>query len=201
MPPTPLKATARTWPRFPLLVKMMMVAVRVPSACGVNKTVTVSLLPASRVKDRDPLMLKSLALLPASSMLVTLTVVPPVLLMVSGRLALVLSGWFWKVSEAGTAIPVPVEPVPLPDNVTVCAVPPLLSVMVKLAAREPAVVGVNVTGMVAVPPLAKTVMGTIAVVEKSPLFAPENVRDVICTAAVPELVMVTGDGALLLATA
>src|SRR6202008_4354483 len=131
------------------------------------------LLPGSRVKDRDPLMLKSLELTPASNMLVALTVGPPVLLMVNGMLAVVFSAWFWKVSEAGSETPVPVGPVALPDKATVCAVPPLLSVMVKVAARDPEAVGVNVTGMVAVPPLAKTVRGAIAVVEKSPLLAPE----------------------------
>ena len=90
---------------------------------------------------------------------------------------------------------------PLPDKATVCALPPLLSAMVKLAAREPAAVGVNITGMAAVPPLAKTVTGATAVVEKSPPLAPENARDVICTAAVPEFVTVTADGALPLPTA
>lgn len=195
----PFKVTA--WAVPPLLSKMMIVAVRGPSACGVNRTLTVLLLPGRRLKVREPLMLKSPALVPASSMPVTLTVVPPVLLTVSGRLAVVFRAWFGKLSEAGTVIPVPGGLVPLPDKATTCALPPLLSVMVKVALREPAAVGVNVTGIVAVAPFAKTVTGAMAVVEKSPLLAPENVRAVICTAEVPELVTVTGDGALPLPTA
>jgi hypothetical protein len=51
--------------------------------------------------------------------------------------------------------------------------------MFSVAERGPAAPGVNFTGMVAVPPLAATVMGAEAVVEKSLGFVPVKVSDVI----------------------
>jgi hypothetical protein len=72
--------------------------------------------------------------------------------------------------------------------------------MVKVAERAPLPVGVKVTGIVTVPPLAATVSGTVAPTEKSPLFVPDKVRAVICTAEVVALVTVIGDAVLLLPT-
>lgn len=92
LPPMPFRVTA--WAAPPLLSRMMMVAARGPSASGVNRTLTLALPPGNSVKDREPLMLKSPLLAPASSMPVTLTAAPPVLLTVSGRLAVVFSAWF-----------------------------------------------------------------------------------------------------------
>lgn len=195
--PVPKSDTVRA---VTLVLLMISVALRGPCACGVNNTLTGTLAPDGTLKDRAPPTLKSLELRPASNMPVTLTVALLLLLTVTGRLAVTFSPWFWKSSEVGlTKTPVPV--VVFPDKLTVCELPPLLSAIVKLAARDPAAVGVNVTGMIAVPPLAATVMGAVAVVEKSPALLPENVRAVTCTAVAPALVTVTGNGALLPLTA
>lgn len=193
--PVPASDTASVVP--PVLL-MINVALRAPCACGVNTTLTGTLPPGGTLKERAPLTLKSLALRPAISMPVTLTVVLVLLLTVTGRLAVTLRPWFPKLSEVGLMeTPEPVV-VPLPDKGIVCWLPPLLSAMTKLAARAPAAVGVKVTGMVAEPPLAWSVMGAVAVVEKSPALLPENVTAVICTTVVPELDTVTIKGVLLL---
>lgn len=182
----------------PLVLLMINVALRAPCACGLNATLTGALPPGGTLKERGPLMLKSLALRPASSMPVTFTVVLVLLLIVTGRLAVTLTPWLPKLSEVGlTETPEPVV-VPLPDREIVCRLPPLLSAMTKLAARAPAAAGVKVTGMVAEPPLACSVMGAVAVVEKSAALLPENVTAVICTTVVLELDTVTGTGVLLL---
>jgi hypothetical protein len=85
---------------------------------------------------------------------------------------------------------------PLPDNATVCAFPPPLSKIVSVADRDPVVVGVNLTGILAIPPPADTVIGVTAVVEKSPGLFPVKVSEVICTDVPPVFVTVTDEGEL-----
>ena len=72
-----------------------------------------------------------------------------------------------------------------------------------MAVRVPAAVGEKTTGMLAVPPLARTLRGVAGVGRvkpaakpKSPGLVPLKARAVICKAAVPELVTVKGRGAL-----
>ena len=72
---------------------------------------------------------------------------------------------------------------PVPDNATVCGLPPPSSVTDKVAARAPVADGVNVTAIVHFP-FAPTVPHVL-LSEKSFALAPPIENPVTCTAVVP----------------
>jgi hypothetical protein len=73
-------------------------------------------------------------------------------------------------------------------------------VIVIIAERAPVAAGVNLTGMVTVPPLAGTDTGVNVVVEKSPAFVPLKLTEIICMAEAVLFVTVTAEGALAIPT-
>jgi hypothetical protein len=83
---------------------------------------------------------------------------------------------------------------PLPVSVTVCGLPEALSVSVSVPVRAPLAVGVNVTLIVQLPPAAivEGESGQLFVCAKSPVLA----MPVINKGPVPEFVIITGWGAL-----
>jgi len=84
-------------------------------------------------------------------------------------------------------------PVPVPLRVTVCGLPVALSATESVAVRAPLVVGVNVTVMEQVPPLAATfelVEQVLVEMAKSPLFVPVIEMLLNVSAPVPLLVSV-----------
>jgi hypothetical protein len=121
--------------------------------------------------------------------------------MVAGTgLLVVFTGWLGKLIVAGvTLMPAGVF-VPFPDNETLCAMPPLSSAIVMVAERAPIAAGVNLTGMVRVPPFAATETGVDAVVEKSLPFGPVKFTEMICIAEAVLFVTVISDAALAIPT-
>src|SRR5713226_7348650 len=92
---------------------------------------------------------------------------------------------------------IPVTPVPLRD--TVCGLLAALSVIVTLALRLPAAVGVKVTLMLQ-EALTPKLAGQLLVWAKSPAFVPVTVILAMLSVTVPLLVSVTGCAELLVPT-
>lgn len=90
--------------------------------------------------------------------------------------------------------------VPVPVKLTVWGLPLALSVMLRVAVRDPLAAGAKVTLIVQLPP-ATTELPHVFVWAKSPTFVPLKVRVVTLKAALPELVRVTACAALLEPTA
>jgi len=82
----------------------------------------------------------------------------------------------------------------VPVKLTVCGVLDALSAIFIEAALDPALVGLNVTVIMQLPPLG-TEAPQVFVCPKSLAFSPEIVIPVIVSAAVPEFVSVTFWGA------
>ena len=91
----------------------------------------------------------------------------------------------------------PVTPVPLTG--TVCGLPAASSATATLALRLSAAVGVKVTRMVQ-KALAASVLGQLLLSEKSPLLVPLSPMPVMVRAALPLLIRVTVDAALVVLT-
>src|SRR5437762_11939129 len=90
---------------------------------------------------------------------------------------------------------------PFPVRLTVCGLPPPLSVMVKVPVRAPATVGVNVTLIVQVfdPAVAGKVVGLIGQAVAPVLVSaksPDAAMELIVSAAFPVFVSVTVCAAL-----
>ena len=88
--------------------------------------------------------------------------------------------------------------VPVPVAVSVCGLPAALSVMVSVALRAPAAVGLKVTLKVQLAPAA-SVAGSVPQVfvwAKSPAFAPPMVMLLMVSVPVPGFVSVTFCAAL-----
>jgi len=79
---------------------------------------------------------------------------------------------------------------PVPLKLTVCGLLLALSVMVRVALREPAAAGVKVTVIGQLPPDA-TLAPQVFVWEKSPMFVPVMVMPEMASVAVPVLLSVT----------
>ena len=85
---------------------------------------------------------------------------------------------------------------PVPVSVTVCGLLGALSVIVRVAVRAEAALGVNVMLIPAVPPFLGAVIGRVVVTAKSDAFAPLRDAAVMVQSAVPLLVTVMAIGAL-----
>jgi len=91
-----------------------------------------------------------------------------------------------------------VKSVPVPVRLTVCGLPPALSVMVKFPVRAPAAVGVNVTLIVQVfdPAVAGKVAGQAVAPVLVSAKSPDAAMELIVSAAFPVFVSVTVCAAL-----
>lgn len=166
-------------------------AERVVLALGANITFTTTDWPWDRENGVfTPVTRKSLALSPTSSRLKTCTVVVPLFAIVTGTgLLVVPTACVGKAIEDGVTENPGGVLTPVPDSVTGCELPPVLSETVIVAVRDPIADGVNLTGMLTEVP-AFTVMGAIDVVEKSLKFVPDSAKPVICAELPPEFVTV-----------
>jgi hypothetical protein len=182
--PPPLKATVCGDPLA--LSVIVSVPMREPAAIGVKVTEIVQLVPVAKLgphvlvsaKSPDAVMdvMVRAAVLELDSVTVCAALVVP-------------SIWEAKVRLVGESITpgaVTIATVPVPFKAAVCGEPLALSVMVRVPVRAPVAVGVKVTEMEQVPPIAR-VEPQVWVCAKS----PEAAIEVILSAAVPELVSVT----------
>src|SRR2546425_7151624 len=136
---------------------MVTVAARPPVAAGVNVTVKAQLADAATGPPArghgatpEPAIAKSPGFEPARAMLVMLRVAVPLLVRVTVCAGLVvLRRWSPKARLVGAKVTAGTMPVPASD--TDCGLPGASSVMVTVAVRAPAAVGVNlrVTGQLA----------------------------------------------------
>ena len=79
----------------------------------------------------------------------------------------------------------------MPERLTVCGLPLVLSVMLSVAVRRPEAEGVNVTSIVQLPPAGTELPQVSAVSAKSLALAPVGTRLVMLNVALPLLVRVT----------
>jgi hypothetical protein len=113
----------------------------------------------------------------------------PVLLIVTVNGTLVVPiTWLPKFRLVGERLTVNVAPVPV--RLMVCGLPAALSVIVTLAVRLPLAVGVKVTLMVQLAPVARE-LPHVFVCTKSPLLVPVIAMLVRLTAVLPVLAKVT----------
>jgi hypothetical protein len=185
---------------FPASSVMVMEAVLVPVAVGLNVTLIVQFAPAARLAPQVFVCEKSPLFVPLMAMPEPLkvSVAFPVFVNVTFCEALVVpTGWPVNVRLAEDKPTT--GAIPVPDNKTLCGLPPALSVMVMLAARLPVAVGLKVTLMEQFAPAA-TLAPHVFVCEKSPLFVPVMAMLEIVNVAVPVLVSVTICTALLMPT-
>src|SRR3954462_8387835 len=91
---------------------------------------------------------------------------------------------------------------PVPVTATTCGLPGASSTMLRLAVRAPPTVGRKVTSVPQVAPAASVAgaTGQLLVAVKSPALGPFMPMRVMVRAALPVLVSVTVDGALVDAT-
>lgn len=181
--PPPLKATVCGEPVT--LSVIVTVPVRVPAAVGVKVTEIVQLPPAATLDPQFCVSAKSTD----AVMEVTDRAAVPGLVSVTVWAALVvpsLCGAKVRLAgESATAGAVTRETAPVPLRTTIWGEPLALSVNVSVPVRVPATMGVNVTAIVHLAPIA-TLMPQVSVCAKS----PEVAIVVTAKAAVPELVKV-----------
>jgi hypothetical protein len=170
----------------PLALSVIVsVPVRFPVAVGVKVTEMAHVAPVATLlphvcvsaKSPDVLMdvMESAAVPEFVSVMVCATLVEPSVCEAKVRL----------VGESVTAGAATAGGVPVPLKATVCGESPALSVIVSVPVRLPAAVGVKVTEMVHVAPVA-TLLSHVCGSAKS----PDALIDVIASAAVPEFVSV-----------
>lgn len=102
-----------------------------------------------------------------------------------------------KVSEFGTRVGS--GPSPVPTSAPDCGLPGAVSLIDRLAIREPAAVGANVTFTVQLPPTPNELL-QVLVWEKSELFVPIMPILLILKAAFPVFTSMIAEGVLLLPT-
>lgn len=171
---------------LPALSVIVTVPVRAPAAVGVKVTEIVQLPPSARLAPQLCVSAKSpdavievitRAAVPESvSVTVWAALVVPSICEAKERL----------VGESVTAGAATTGGVPVPLKATVCGEPLALSVIVSAPVRLPAAVGVKVTEMVHVAPVA-TLLPHVCASAKS----PDALMEVIESAAVPAFVSVT----------
>jgi hypothetical protein len=169
---------------------MLSVAVRCPTAEGVNATPIVQSPPAAtKLPQVSAMSAKSLALAPVTATLVMVNAALPPLVKVTVCAALVtLTDPFPKERLLGETLADATPPVP--ESPTVCGLPLALSAMLTEAARLPLAEGVNVTLTVQFPPPA-TELPQLLLCAKSLTFVPVNPRLAMVNAALPLFVSVT----------
>src|SRR5947209_3517400 len=176
---------------------MVTVAVRALAAVGVNVRLRRQLAPATTVAPFVQVvpaaMAKSPGFEPARAMLVMLRVAVPLLVRVTVCTGLVvLRRWSPKARLVGAKVTAGAMPVPASD--TDCGLLAASSVMVTVAVRALAAVGVNVTFFPYPTPfrsVAPFVQVVPAAMAKSPGFKPARAMLVMLRVAVPLLVRVT----------
>src|SRR5437870_2723503 len=176
---------------------MVTVAVRALAAVGVNVRLRRQLAPATTVAPFVQVvpaaMAKSPGFKPARAMLVMLRVAVPLLVRVTVCTGLVvLRRWSPKARLVGAKVTAGAMPVPASD--TDCGLPGASSVMVTVAVRALAAVGVNVRLIRQLAPattVAPFVQVVPAAMAKSPGFEPARAMLVMLRVAVPLLVRVT----------
>src|SRR3989449_32155 len=176
---------------------MVTVAVRALAAVGVNVRLRRQLAPAATVAPFVQVvpaaMAKSPGFEPARAMLVMLRVGVTLLVRVTGGTGLVvLRCWSPKARLVGAKVTAGTMPVPASD--TDCGLPGASSVMVTVAVRALAAVGVNVRLRRQLAPattVAPFVQVVPAAMAKSPGFKPARAMLVMLRVAVPLLVRVT----------
>lgn len=136
-----------------------------PAAVGVNTTLKLVLCPAARVIGTvTPVRVNPLPLTPTCEIV---TLVPPVLVIVSDRDWLLPTVTLPKLKLVGLAPSVP-GVTPVPDSVIVSVGFDALEIMVTLPLALPATVGVNVTLKVALCPAAR-VTGAVMPLSANPV--------------------------------
>src|SRR5207302_790932 len=179
---------------------MVSVAVRAPVAAGVNVTVKAQLADAATGPPArghgatpEPATAKSPGFEPARAMLVMLRVAVPLLVRVTVCTGLVvLRRWSPKARLVGAKVTAGTIPVPASD--TNCGLPGASPVMVTVAVRALAAVGVHVRLTRQLAPattVAPFVQAVPAAMAKSPGFEPARAMLVMLRVAVPLLVRVT----------
>ena len=160
-----------------------------PAAVGVKVTLIVQLLPAAKPAGQLLVAAKS----PEAAMLVMSKAALPTLLSVTVCTALVVPTGreVAKVKLRGAKVTLGLV-MPLPLSVIVCGLLPALSVRVMEPTALPVVVGVKVTLMVQIPPVATDepqvlvcAKGAVAVIEpRLRVAVPLFVTVTVCTALV-----------------
>src|SRR5437870_2028502 len=176
---------------------MVNVAVSALAAVGVDVRLTSKLAPATTVAPFVQVvpaaMAKSPGFKPARAMLVMLRVAVPLLVRVTVCTGLVvLRRWSPKARLVGAKVTAGTIPVPARD--TDCGLPGASSVMVTVAVRALAAVGVNVRLTRQLAPattVAPFVQVVPAAMAKSPGFEPARAMLVMLRVGVPLLVRVT----------
>jgi hypothetical protein len=170
---------------------------------GVNVTAMVAVPPfAATLNDVAVVMAKSPGFVPVIDTPETCNgAVPEFVTVISVGALVAPVGWLPKFTLVGFreidgALPL----TPVPERATVCGLPPALSVIFSVADRPPVALGVNVTAMVAAPPLAATLIGEAVAAAKSPAFVPEIPSALMVSVAVPLFVTVINDALLVTPT-
>jgi len=150
------------------------VAFRAPDAVGLNATLAVQLAEAVRLAPHVfEEMMKSPGLVPVMLMLLNVIVdfVPFVNVAVCAALAEPTEAW--KLRLVGDTVTLPLEVVPpVPVSATVCGLLLDASDTVRVAARDPVVVGLNVTLIVQLDDALRLLPHDLLGIWKSPAFVP-----------------------------
>jgi len=170
---------------------MVIDAARAPVAVGVNVAVIEHVPPIVNVAGaagQFVLIPKSLWLAPASATAVIVSGAVPLFVNVDDCGALVTpKRCNPKARLAGLSFTPGAVAVPVPERGTLCGLSAALSLTIRLAAREPAPVGVNAMEIVHVAPGANVdgASGQSALAPKSEAFVPVVVMLEIASAAPP----------------
>lgn len=168
--PIPLKLTDCGEPLA--LSAMVREAVRVPAADGLKVTLIEQVALTASDGPQVLASIKSAAFVPASPMELSVIGWLPVLeITVLWAVLVVPVFWAGNVREAGLTESVVRGTRPEPTRLTVCGEPKALSVMLRLAARVPAAVGLKMT-LMAHDCLSKSRRGQLLVVVKSAALVP-----------------------------
>jgi hypothetical protein len=149
--PVPVRVTDCWLPATLLLLSVMVKeAVRLAAAEGVNVTENVQLPPAGSELPQVVVSAKSPGLAPVNAILLMDKAAFPVLFNVKAWETLVVPR-FWPLKARLVGVTLPTGTLPVPVRLTVCGLPPALSVMLIEAVRLPMAAGLNVTVIVQLP--------------------------------------------------
>jgi hypothetical protein len=174
------------------LSAIFSVAVRVPVAAGLKLTVIVQNPLAATLAPQVLVSEKAVALVPLRVIAEALSVsgAVPVLVSVTGSVAVVPSGVPGKVSVVGARLTAGAVPVPL--SATCCGDPAALSAMLSVAVSEPAAAGLKLTVILQLA-FAATLVPQALLSENEAALVPVMVIAVLASvsAAFPVLISVT----------
>src|SRR5580698_259575 len=168
---SPVPCRVMVWVPLTALSVMVMVAVRVPPAVGLNVAPIAQFAPPATEAPQVLVTTKSPALAPDTAMLDTVNAAPPLLVSVTDCPALVEpTTWPLKVMVGAERFAVAARTA-LPVNAIDCGLLAASSVSVTAATRAPEALGVNVTLTAQVAEIA-SVAPQVVVSPKSAPFAP-----------------------------